>query len=394
MFPYACHDALDGLVERLVGAAGLELVGAHLAQQVLECVDHGQAERDADGAAERHLETRVHVVGVLVIVGDDGDVAVAGVVERFAQKRRVVRQTAVADVFAGADGDGMRVPFSAVERGEGFADGHLSWEADVVMNVAFPQLDGSFPTDVKRDGLRALTGERRRHEQGERVRGVRHEDGLDAPVGLDVLDGVGVGQRVVGGCRRAGECASLGGVGCVFAGGVLDGGLARAALVDGLDERAHADAQRPGDVGFVELENKRLLARAFLHEAADLVGKVGVVAAAEADELHVLERGGIGGDDGAGEHALVEVVHDVDAACRQVDVGDAGDGVGRKHGMPHVGEHFGQVVVDERVVVVGAAGKHDGVGSGAASGFDGVRAGLGQQRFERALGFVRLPDGT
>ena len=51
-------------------------------------------------------------------------------------------------------------------------------------------------------------------------------------------------------------------------------------------------------------------------------------------------------------------------------------------------------MVDERVVVVGAAGKHDGVSSGAASGFDGVRAGLGQQRFERALGFVRLPDGT
>ena len=261
--------------------------------------------------------------------------------------------------FAGADGNGVRVPFAAVERGEGFADGHLRREADVVMDVSFPQLDGSFPTDVKRDGLRALAGERRRHEQGERVRGVRHEDGLDAPVGLDVLDGVGVGQRVVGGgCREAG--------GRAFACGALDGGLARAALVDGLDERAHADAQRSGDVGFVELEDKRLLARAFLHETADLVGEVGVMAAAEADELHVLERRGVGGDDGAGEHALVEVVHDVDAACRQVDVGDAGDGVGRQHGMPHVGEHFGQVVVDERVVVVGAAGKHDGVSSGAA----------------------------
>ena len=197
----------------------------------------------------------------------------------------------------------------------------------------------------------------------------------------------------VGGRRGADECASLGGADRAFAGGALDGGLARAALVDGLDERAHADAQRSGDVGFVELEDKRLLARAFLHEAADLIGKVGVVAAAEADKLHVLERGGVGGDDGAGEHALVEVVHDVDATCRQVDVGDAGDGVGRQHGMPHVGEHFGQVVVDERVVVVGTASKHDGVGPGAASGFDGVRAGLGQQRFERALGFVRLSDG-
>ena len=81
------------------------------------------------------------------------------------------------------------------------------------------------------------------------------------------------------------------------------------------------------------------------------------------------------------------------SACRQVDVGDAGDGVGREHGMPHVGKHFGQVMVDERVVVVGTAGKHDGVGPGAASGFDGVCAGFGQQRFERALGFVRLPDG-
>ena len=51
-------------------------------------------------------------------------------------------------------------------------------------------------------------------------------------------------------------------------------------------------------------------------------------------------------------------------------------------------------MVDERVVVVGAAGKHDGVASGAASGLDGVRAGLGQQRFERALGFIGLLDGA
>ena len=115
---------------------------------------------------------------------------------------------------------------------------------------------------------------------------------------------------VGGGCREAG--------GRAFACGTLDGGLARAALVDGLDERAHADAQRSGDVGFVELEDKRLLARAFLHETADLVGKVGVMAAAETHNLHIFQSRLLRRHHGAGEHPGMEIVGDLHPGLMQV----------------------------------------------------------------------------
>ena len=78
-------NQVDGLVKRRVGATGLKFVRAHLAQQLFKRVDHGQAERDAHGAAKRHFEAGVHVMRVFVVVRDDGDVAVPGVVERLAQ---------------------------------------------------------------------------------------------------------------------------------------------------------------------------------------------------------------------------------------------------------------------------------------------------------------------
>ena len=81
----AVHGELEALVEGSVGAARHELVGADLAQQLLEDVDHRQPKGDADGRRQAQLETRMHVVRVYLVVGDDGDLRVAGVVERLAQ---------------------------------------------------------------------------------------------------------------------------------------------------------------------------------------------------------------------------------------------------------------------------------------------------------------------
>ena len=60
------------------------------------------------------------------------------------------------------------------------------------------------------------------------MRGVRHEDGLDAPVDLDVLDEVGVGSGWASVGAGDGRMRFPWGADRAFA-GALDGGPARAA---------------------------------------------------------------------------------------------------------------------------------------------------------------------
>ena len=131
-----------------------------------------------------------------------------------------------------------------------------------------------------------------------------------------------------------------------------------------------------------------------MHEADDLVGKVRVMAAAEADELDVLERGVAGGDERGAEHARVEVVDDVEAAHREVDLGRPRHRVGREHGDAPAREQARKPVVDERVVVVGARSEHDGVGAGAARLLDDLGAAFDKAIAERSLRRIRRSDRT
>ena len=156
MFPYACHGTRwPG--QRICRNARLKLGGRIPTQQVFECVDHGQAERDADGAARRHLETRCMLWSVLVVVGDDGDVAVTA---SSSALRKAPRNASDGSrrYFSIADGDGAQVHFSTVERG-GLsmvicAGSRCRYGRIVPQLIAFDS-----PTDVKRDGLRAPGGQ-------------------------------------------------------------------------------------------------------------------------------------------------------------------------------------------------------------------------------------------
>ena len=209
------------------------------------------------------------------------------------------------------------------------------------MHVLFAQANGLFASDFKRDGSQPLAFEGDRHQTAERMRGVRDEHHLVLTVGFREFLRIGIGQLTGALSRlRSGDCGSL--RGCRGARGGRDGGVSRCDLrgsshggrrrrgnfpiarllvlglfpaqADGLDERAHANAQRPLDVALVDLQDKGRLGPCEVHEADDLVGEVGVVAAAEAHELDIFQIRASRSDHGGAQHARVEVVHHVEAA--------------------------------------------------------------------------------
>ena len=276
---------------------------------------------------------------VLVVVAHDGDVVVACVVKRPAQERHVVRETAIAHVFGHGDGNLMRVVLARLHGRQRLADHDLRREADVVVHVLLAQANGLLAAHLQRRRLELGACHGGRHDARERVRGVGHEDGL---VGVFARELARVGIAQLMHLKRDAGSAAHG---------------------RRLDERLHTDAQGPRHVGLVELHHERHLARNLVHEPADLVGEVGVVAAAEAHELHVLEVLVARRDRGAGKHARVVVVHDVDDGVRQVHLVHARHRVGAHHGDSLVAEELGQAVMDERVVVIGARGEHHGVGA-------------------------------
>ena len=336
-----------------------------------------------------------------VVVRDDRDLRITGVVERFAQERLVVRESAVANVLAGADSDLVGVVLPTAKRGECLADDDLRGEADVVVHVLFAQADGLFTPDFKRDGPQPLALEGDRHQTAERMRGVRDEDHLVPTVGFRELLRIGIGQ-LAGALSRlwSGDCGGLrrcrgargrrGRRGSFPIARLLVPGLFP-AQADGLDERTHADAQRPLDVALVDLQDEGGFGPGEVHEADDLVGEVGVVAAAEAHELDIFQIRTSRSDHGGAQHARVEVVHHVEAASRKVDLVHVGHCIGADHGDAKLGEGARQLVVDQVVVLIRPACEHDGEGAFAlhlvANALAFPRK-LGFERFLRSVGRV------
>jgi len=372
----ALHQHVDGPLERVVGTARHQLVGAHLAQQLFQRVDHRQHQRDADGAHHVHRPPGLLVVIVDVVVRDDGHVLVPGVVEGLAQQRGIMREAAVADVLARGHRDvGVRV-LAGFQLGQRLADDDLRGEADVVVHVLLAQANGLVAPDFQRHRAQALLREHGGHHAAERMARVGYQHHALAACGLVELLRVWVVERRLGLHRLRGV-------------GLLQG----AAHVHGLDERAHADAQRPGDVALVDLQHERRLVGKLAHDADDLVGEVSVVPAAEAHDLGIFQVGALRAQNGVRQHARMEVVHHVEARMRQVDLGRARNGVGRQHRNALRCELVGQVVVHQRVVVVGTPGEHDGVSALGLDLFEHARA-FGQQLgAEGILRGVGLRDG-
>ena len=77
---------------------------------------------------------------------------------------------------------------------------------------------------------------------------------------------------------------------------------------------ADTDGKRPADIALVHLEDQGSLARDLLHQADDLIGEIGVMPAAETDDLDILQIGMPGSINRRTQHSGMVIVDHVEPA--------------------------------------------------------------------------------
>ena len=118
----------------------------------------------------------MELVGVMVVVGEDGNLREAGVIQRLSEQPAVVGQAAVSHVFSHADGNVFGVIFPALESCECFSDDHLGRKADIVMYILLAVADRFLPSQLQRFGAQPLSGEGGGHDSAECVGGVGNQN--------------------------------------------------------------------------------------------------------------------------------------------------------------------------------------------------------------------------
>ena len=140
-------------------------------------------------------------------------------------------------------------------------------------DVLLAQADGLLPAHGQGHRPKALGRKGRRHHPAEGVGGVGHQDHAVFLVLPGELDRVGVGQLVdrMGGCHGP-------------------GGWAAVSTKDRTRMRREPWASLSSS-----LRIRGLLPEISCNHAGDLIGEVGVMAAAKADDLHILQALILGG---------------------------------------------------------------------------------------------------
>ena len=93
------HNGVHPGLKGPVGGAGDLFIGADLPQHSSSITSiMGREKGQVDRGYQVHLEAGVHIVAVLVVVGQDGHVGIARVIQGLAQQGAVMGQAAVADV--------------------------------------------------------------------------------------------------------------------------------------------------------------------------------------------------------------------------------------------------------------------------------------------------------
>ena len=241
------------------------------------------------------------------------------------------------------------------------------------MHILLAQTDRLLPAIGQRLGLQALALHRRGHQPAEGVRGIGYQHHPLPAVGSGELDRVGIAQFP----HRNGSRVGLG-----------------AAHRHRLHKGAHPDAQRALDVALVEFEHQRGLAGDLPHHPYDLVREIGIVPAAETDDLHILQPRITGGKDRRREHPGMVVVDDVQCAAAQIHLGGPGHRIDGEHRDPQCGKHLRQIVVHQRIVLIGTGGQHHRIASGLANLVEDPCTRRLQLRSEGALGPIGGGDGS
>ena len=216
---------------------------------------------------------------------------------------------------------------------EVFADVHLRREADVVVDKLLAERECFRAAHREQFDLVAEMLEVGGGEDAESAGKVRNEDRAGLLVLFLEFDGEERAFRL-GWERNLSPCA------------------------DGFDKALDADADRASGVAFVELQHQEFLHGDFVQHPVHFVGENRVVSATEADDLHEFERGILGGEHRRPEHSHVERVLDFHPGVPiDVLVEDPGKRFRREDGDSHPREMLRNVVVDERVRMVGTPGE-------------------------------------
>ena len=170
------HQFRHPLAVNLLGVALVDFVGAQRTVHRFDGVHEDEAPKHMEAEVEPELESRMHAGGVEA-GRDDGNVLVAGFVERLAAKHGVLHGAAVFAVLGQAHRNfGLRNVRVFFEPLEAFADVDLAGEADVVVDVLLAEFDGSFVCDRQVIGKVALALDVGARENGKSGREVRRQD--------------------------------------------------------------------------------------------------------------------------------------------------------------------------------------------------------------------------
>ena len=103
-------------------------------------------------------------------------------------------KTAVTDILAGGNSNLVGVVFARFKCRQRFADHDLGRETDVVMDIAFPQVNCAFTANRKRNGVQTLIGKRRCHKLAKSVRGIGNQYRFGGSVFLGEFLRIGIGE--------------------------------------------------------------------------------------------------------------------------------------------------------------------------------------------------------
>ena len=87
---------------------------------------------------------------------------------------------------------------------------------------------------------------------------------------------------------------------------------------DRFRKRTDTDTQRTLDITFVQFQNQRCLAGNLLHQADDFIRKISIMAAAEADNLHIFQMWISGSQNSSGQHAGMIIIDNIQPAHAQI----------------------------------------------------------------------------
>ena len=121
---------------------------------------------------------------------------------------------------------------------------------------------------------------------------------------------------------------------------------------DSFRKGADTDTQRSLNITFIQFQNQRCLAGNLLHQADDFIRKISIMAAAEADNLHIFQMWISGSQNSSGQHAGMIIIDNIQPAHAQIHMVGFLQRICRQHRNTETCKHFRKVMVHKGIVLI------------------------------------------